>query len=264
MNYFGYLKKENLSTLSPDDKISLFLSKNLYTSSKVLNLPTNTPVNLLDPVNFKIVREPIKELLNDYYEYITSKYQEHIEHLLIDFFHSFNDLVFAMEDLEAKKIGRLHYLRIANSIQSPNLDIVRMYENATGIAKVKNASKLELYSIREDVLKIRAIQEYPKGLDQFLMGNSKHFNNELISEIPILEEIIQFKGDLKILLALNDEFLFEEFDFNYAPKIENNNSIKTKTNNTLPLSQIPDTSLPMPTEEEMDQYLLEYVFSKKD
>lgn len=260
-DYFGYLKTEKLHSLYVEEKMTLFISKKLFTSTRVLNLTPKTAINLLDPEQYKTVKEPVKALLNAYYSHITNTFREYIENIFIDFFHSFNNQIFALENPEIKKIARLHYLTIIDNIHSPNFDIVRMTKNANGIPKVNNATKLELYSIKQDTFKTRAVQEYSKGLDQFLMGNIKNFNDGLLSEIPILKEIIQFEGDLKILLALNEEFKFEEFDFNYAPKIKSSGSIKT---NTLPLSQIPDTSLLMPTEEEMNQYLLDYVFSKKD
>ncbi|TLP74164.1 hypothetical protein [Maribacter sp. ACAM166] len=259
--YFGYLKKEALSSLSNEEKMALFISEKLFTTTKILSLTSKTAINLLDPEQYKTVKKPVKALLNAYYSHITNTFQEYIENIFIDFFHSFNNQIFALENPEVKKIARLHYLTIIDNIHSPNFDIVRMSENNNGFPKVNNATKLELYSIKQDTFKTRAVQEYSKGLDQFLMGNSKKFNDGLLSEIPILKEIIQFEGDLKILLALNEEFKFEEFDFNYAPKIKSNGSIKT---NTLPLSQIPETSLPMPTQEEMNQYVLDYVFSKKD
>lgn len=263
IEYFGYLKGEKLNELTLEQKLNYFVSKKLFTTTKVVKLTSNTAVNLLDSNNYKIVHEPVRQLLEAYYYFITHTFQEHINTVLIDFFHVFNNQIIGLKNKESKMIGRLYFLNIINNKHSPNFDIVRMSENANGIPKVDNAPKLELYYIKRDAIKNRTATEYSLGLDEFLMGNSNHFNNKMISEIPILQEIIQYEGELKILLALNEEYQFEKNIVSPPPMVKNGSSINIEPSSNPPSDKL-GISVSMPTEEEMDAYLMKHVFSKKD
>ena len=54
MNYFGCLKGEKLNELSAEQRLKHFKTKKLFVTTRVLNLPSNTPINLLDANNFKV------------------------------------------------------------------------------------------------------------------------------------------------------------------------------------------------------------------
>mgnify|MGYP003631648524 FL=1 len=157
-------------------------------------------------------------------------------------------------------VARLLFLDIINNGHSTDFDILHMLENANGIAKLENTPKLELYYIKRDALKHRAATGYPLCLDNFLMSNSNHFNSQLINEILILKEIIQFKGELKILLALNKEYQFEK---NKAVPIVENMGTSSRKPSYIPPTNKMDKSTTMPTDEEMDAYLMKHVFSRK-
>lgn len=259
IDYFGYLKGEKLNEITPEEKSALFIKKKLFVITKMLELSLNTNVNLFDKSNFKTIHEPSKGLIEAYYNFLLQIFKEHTNSVFIDFFHLYNNQIIGLKKKEAKKIGRLLFLNIINNTHSPNFDIVHMLENVNGIPKVENTPKIELYHIKRDTLKSRVIKEFPKGLDEFLLGNSKFFTNNLTREIPIIKELIQFEGELKVLLALNDEYQFEKHQ-PIQPLIEKNN-IESFTTPTL--KKVGLTSS-MPTEEEMDAYLMKHVFSKKN
>ena len=263
MKYFGCLKEKDLNALSDREKIELFVSKGLYTSSSVMLINFDTQMNYLDPKNHTTVQEPAKELTLAYYRFITGTYQEQINSIFLDFFFSFNNQVLTLETKKAKKIARQHYLSIVNGEQSPNFDLVNMYKNEKGIQKVHNTPKLELYSIKQVFLGTRLINEYRTGLDFYLLGDAGHFNTALIDRIPILKEIIRFEGEFKILNTLNEEYEFERLESTPVDNVEVESSATEETV-SLPLTQKKDITLTMPSEEEIDQYLLEYVFSKKE
>ena len=258
INYFGLLKGEKLNEFSYEKKMNHLVSKKLFTTTKKISLTFNTPINLLDASNYETVHEPAKELLESYYNFITHTYLEHINNVLINFFYLFNNQIIGLKKKEVKVISRLLFLNITGNKHSPNFDIVRMLENTHGIPKVDNTPKLELYNIKRGILKHRAVVEYFLGLDEFLMGNSNHFNSKLFEEISIINEVIQFEGELKILLALNDKYKFEKNKTIQSPTIDNTNiekpnlSINSKTFKNK-----------IPTEEEMDAYLMKHVFSEK-
>lgn len=256
--YFGYLKGGELNRFTHEQKLEHYVSKKLFVATKVIKLAPNTAINLLDPSNFNIVYEPMKELLEAYYSFLAHTYREYINNVFIDFFHLFNNQIIGLKKKEAKMIGRLLFLYIINNKYSPNFDIVQMLESANGIQRLENTPKLELYYIKRDALKHRSATGYPLGLDNFLMGNSNHFNDTLINEVPIIKEIIPFEGELKILLALNEEYQYEKHKA-FQPSIEVN-STPTST----PTSKKIGFTATMPTDEEMDAYLMKHVFSRKD
>lgn len=262
MKYFGCLKKIDMDTLSDKEKLDLYIKKGMYTSSQVMNLNFDTKMDLLDPKNYTTVQKPAKELTLAYYKYLTSTYQEQIDGVLIDFFHSFNNQILTLETKKAKKIARQHYLSIVNGEQSPNFDLVGMSQNEKGIKKVQNTPKLELYSIKQDALRTRLVDEYKQGLDCYLLGEAGHFNTALINRIPILKEIIQFESEFKILNTLNEEYEFENLETRPVDKVMVESSAIEEAV-SLPLTQKKEITLTMPSDEEMDKYLLEYVFSKK-
>ena len=257
-NYFGVLKSEKLNELSNEQRLKLFKTKKLFVTTKVLNLPSNAPINLLDTTNFKSRIEPKNELLESYYTFLMHTYQEYINNVFISFFHQFNNQIIGLKKKEAKMVGRVLYVSIINNKTSPNFDFVHMLENANGIPKLENTPKLELYYVKRDALKQRAINEHPNGLDEFLLGNSNHFDLKIKDDVAIFKEIIQFEGELKIILALNDEYQFEKNKTFQSPTIDNTNIEKPNlsVNSKAFKNKIP-------TEEEMDAYLMKHVFSEK-
>lgn len=258
IEYFGYLKGDKLNTFAPEQKLNHFVTKKLFIATKVLKLSSNVAINLLDTNNYNTIHEPTKELSEAYFKFLIHSYHENINNIFIDFFHSYNNQIVGLKKKEAKKIGRLFFLNIINNKDSPNFNIVHLLENANGIPKLENTPKLELYYIKRDALMLRAIDEYSKGLDEFLMGNPNHFNSILINEVSFLKEIVQFEGELKILLALNEEYQFEKHKA-IQPSIEVN-STPTST----PTSKKISLTTTMPTEEEMDAYVMKHVFSRKN
>ncbi|APQ18794.1 hypothetical protein [Maribacter hydrothermalis] len=257
-NYFGMLKSEKLNELSNEQRLKLFKTKKLFVTTKVLKLPSNAPINLLDTTNFKSRIEPKSELVDAYYTFVLHTYQEYINNVFINFFHQFNNHIIGLKKKEAKTVGRLLYINIINNKHSPSFDIVHLLENTHGIPKLENTPKIELYTIKRDTMKLRTIQKYPKGLNEFLMGNSSHFEESLKENLSIIKEIIQFEGELKIILALNDEYKFEENKT--IPSIPQNN-VRAKSQQTT--SNKMGITATMPTDEEMEAYLMEHVFSKK-
>ncbi|MGO4921383.1 hypothetical protein [Maribacter spongiicola] len=258
IKYFGCLKGEKLNELSSDQRLKLFKSKNLYVTSRVLNLTSNTAINLLDASKFKVIQEPSKELLNTYYMFLKQAYQEDINNVFFNFFHQFNNHIIGLKKKEAKRVSRLLYLNIINNKQAPSFDIVHMLENANGIPKLENTPKIDLYFMKRDTMKYRIIEEYPKGLDEFLIGDTTHFEKNLKDNVSIIKEVIQFEGELKIILALNEEYKFEKRNIIQSiPK-----DIGDDKNQQTTLNKIGLTAT-MPTDEEMDTYLMEHVFSKK-
>lgn len=128
MNYFGCLKGEKLNELSSDQRLKLFKTKKLFVTTRVLNLPSNTPINLLDANNFKVRLEPLKELSDTYYKFLIHTYQEYINNVFINFFHQFNNQIIGLNKKEAKMVGRVLYVSIINNKTSPNFDFVHMLE----------------------------------------------------------------------------------------------------------------------------------------
>ena len=262
MNYFGCLKETDLNALSDREKIELFVSKGLYKTIPKLNITFNAEVYTTDESNYQTICEPVQELTSAYYKFILNNYHEQIDAVFLDFFHLFNNEILTLETKKSKKIARQHYLYIVYGNQSPKFDLVGMSQNQKGIQKVRNTPKLELFSIKQYVLKTRAISEYLNGLVCYLLGDAEHFNNELANEIEILEEIIRFEGDFKILSTLNEEYKFENLETEPTDKGEGEGSVTNETV-SLPLPHKKESTLTMPSEEDMDNYLLEYVFSKK-
>tara|TARA_R110000744_G_scaffold12647_7_gene37505 strand:- start:850 stop:1671 length:822 start_codon:yes stop_codon:yes gene_type:complete len=259
IEYFGYLKGEKLIEITPEEKLALFIKKKLSVVTKMLELSSNTNINLFDKSNYKTIHEPSKGLIEAYFNFLLQTFKEPINSVLIDFFYLYNNQIIGLKKKESKKIGRLLFLNIINNAHSPNFDIVHMLENVNGIPKIENTPKIELYHIKRDTLKSRVIKVFPKGLDEFLLGNSKFFTYDLTQEIPIIKELIQFEGELKILLALNDEYQFEKH--HPIEPLNEENTIESFSTPTL--KKVSLTSK-MPTEEEMDAYLMKHVFSKKN
>ncbi len=262
MDYFGCLNKIDFNALSDREKVELFVTKGLYTTFPKLNITFNAEVYTTDEKNYQTICEPVKELTSAYYKFLTTIYREKINILMLDFFHLFNNEILTLENKKAKKIARQYYLSIVYGEQSPEFDLVGMSQNEKGIKKVRNTPKLELFSIKQDFLKTRSISEYLNGLVCYLLGDAKHFNNELANEIEILAEIIRFEGDFKILSTLNEEYKFENVKTEPIDKNEGEGSVTNETV-SLPLPHKKENTLTMPSEEDIDNYLVEYVFSKK-
>lgn len=248
--------------MSEKDKAALFVSKGLYSNSQVLGISFNTSIEFDEPSNYKTVQEPFKELTTSYYKFITHTYRKWITDRFMGFFFEFNKEVMIMEPKKAKRIAREHYISIAESMEGPKLDMLYMTKSAFGTDRVKNATIMELFSIRQGALSIRAIQEHPDGLDQFLMGNSEYFNDDLISKAPILEEILRFEVDFKILLTLNEDYRFEEIGIQSVKTVQNEPTLKTEMATKTPTKKSYSRT-EMPSEEEIEQYLIKHVFSKK-
>ncbi|MBQ4915271.1 hypothetical protein J8L85_12535 [Maribacter sp. MMG018] len=259
-DYFGYLKGVKLNSLSIEEKMDLFVSRKLFTSKKVLSLTLKKPLNLSDSSLYKTEQEPLKNLLDSYYTYVSKVYQEHIDNTIIDFFHMFNNQIYGLKNKQAKAIARLYYINIINNKNTPNIEVEKMFKNENGIPEVDMMPKLELYYDYQESYKYRLIKEFPKGLDEYLMGNSNYFTTKLIDNTPILKEVAQFEGKFKILLSLNDKYRFEKIAAPQKVEVE----LPSKTKPCIPRSKNNERiDYPIPTEEEMDEYILKHVFSKK-
>ena len=70
-----------------------------------------------------------------------------------------------------------------------------------------NTVEIELWLLYNFYKKSRAIKEFPIGLDEFLLGNSKYYTNDLTHEIPIFKELIQFDGEVLEFIKTDEPFL---------------------------------------------------------
>jgi len=258
-NYFGCLANEGLLELTNEQRLNLFKKKKLYISSIVVAIPFNKTINLNDKSNFKTRLEPCPPLLDAYYAFILQRYQEHINNVFINFFHQFNNHTIGLKKKEAKIIARLLFMNIINNRNAPGFDFVHLLENPDGIPKLENTPKIELYYTKREAMKLNAIQNYPEGLNEYLTGNANYFNEKLIDKVTILKEIIQFEGELKIILTLNKQYKFEKYS-TPLPSIDNQSETKS-SKKTL---KDPIFKNKIPTEQEMDDYLMKYVFSEKE
>ena len=256
--YFGCLANEGLQELTSEQRLKLFKKKKLYISSSVVAIPFNKTINLKDKSNFKIRLDPCPPLVEAYYAFILQRYQENINNVFINFFHQFNNHTIGVKKKEAKIIARLLFMNIINNKNAPGFDFVHLLENPDGIPKLENTPKIELYYTKREAMKLNAIQNYPEGLNEYLTGNANYFNEKLIDKVTIIKETIQFEGELKIILALNKQYKFEKYSTSLSSignQSENKSSKKTLKD--------PIFRNKIPTDDEMDAYLMEYVFSEK-
>lgn len=258
MKYFGRLKHIDLISLNEEEKIKLYTKRRLFEKHHVysvsLKIKTNESNN-----NFKVVLEPKKQLVLDYYGFLKDNYVHFIEDNCMLYLHPFNEITFGMGPKKVKIVARNYYLHIADNIKEKNIKWVRFDPTAKGTKKIVNSTPLEDCYDKRTTLAMRAIQEHREGLENFLMGKKEFFTSELITNVPVINEIIKFEGGLQSLLALNEDFSFEEdrfFNVTMAKETEpldsENKKLGKKSRKAI-----------LPTDQEAKEYLIDTLFRKK-
>lgn len=145
-------------------------------------------------------------LLYEIYEHICNLYLSKSEHLKLDFFDNFQDIIYGMDFKEMKEIALMEFKKIYQTVNLSNPAksfIARTANNEKFICTPTYLHKLALekqYIIHS--INTYSILPYLYG-DISLQNEYPYYNEELINEI------ISFQIKVDILLQLNNMFKFE-------------------------------------------------------
>ena len=258
MNYLGYLSGFDLENLSLQERNELFVSKGLFSKFLSIAISKDGSFTKIASNNANENIEPSFELREALYLYITQTYDSDITGAYLDFFHAFNNEIYGLEDSEMKKITLDHFKEFVNDVSKDTpafLDVLKLED---GSERIENQNKLEILFDKQNALKFNLINEM-ELLVKYLIGDSLWFNMVLVDENEILNEVIDFETKLKIILGLNERFLFEKDTYFKNPLIAKKpDESKVETS---PLSNTKRT--PLLTDQKAIEYLLKNVFNHK-
>ncbi|KAA2217174.1 hypothetical protein [Maribacter flavus] len=259
MKFFGKLKHIDLISLDEEEKIKLYTKRRLFAKRHVYSVSLKIKANKSNN-NFKVVLEPKRNLFLDYYGFLKDNYIRSIKDECMLYLHPFNEITFGMEKMDVKRVARQYYLHIAGTIKEKSIKWVRFDPTAKGTKRIVNSTPLEDCYDKRTTLAMRAIQEHREGMEHFLMSKKEYFNSKLIDTVPIINELIKFEGGLQSILALNEDFSFEEdvyFNVNMAKEIEPLDSVNRMLGKK-------SKKATMPTDQEAKEYLINTLFRKRD
>lgn len=210
MKYFGILDPKT-AELTVEEINELLASKGLFV--KTVKAEEKKYEN--GTIHFEVINatffEPIKDLKDDYYEFIINMYQIAILELKLPFFKKFNDEIYGLEPKDQKTISLKHFKEIYNSIY---LDLITFFKEKTsenGISETQNFSKLEMLNGQYDAFKTDLFND--GGFFYYLIGDKNTYLEFDYKENVIFKKVIEFEASKQIIVELNSRYGFEEDNY---------------------------------------------------
>ncbi|WP_149277638.1 hypothetical protein [Pareuzebyella sediminis] len=141
---------------------------------------------------------PSIELANCLYEFILYKYEAYLNHAPTLFKARFDDLTFGVSKKKKRKIALDEFNRVYKETSPDAIDSLNNRFQA-------------LHSKREGLKNMLANER--SIVLAYLIGNQEFFDLNTYDRYSVIPKIIGFEGQLKILLGINNNFLFEEETF---------------------------------------------------
>lgn len=212
MKNFGCLQGINLEELDYKDLVDLMLKKGFFELKNIAegnsqNIINGTLTLTYDPN--EIVAEPSKELVDEFYSFLTKEVFKYyiLEHKL-EFFNKFNTEIFGLDFSEQKKIALQYFNTIYNENYIETIQQFNQSVSENGISHTYNCGKLEMLFNQLSGFKYNLFILIK--VNNYLEGNRSFFTPEnLLANFDIIKEL-QFEISVQILVELNDRFYFEE------------------------------------------------------
>ena len=204
MPYFGIFNDIDIANLDSLERERIFLSHGLLIRKKTFSISTSK--NTQKSGYIKTVFHPSLQ-----YEF-EFKIQESIKPILDNsferFFATYNDAVFGLEPVEAKRIALQHYKQLTTKTSLTYNKLVFVSKNQYSSGKVDSIPRLSLLKgeAQGEILNLMET----KVLDYFLEGNTKAIENEITKEHSLLDRYLDIGCASIILHRLNEEFSFEK------------------------------------------------------
>ncbi|WP_053990096.1 hypothetical protein [Mangrovimonas sp. TPBH4] len=154
---------------------------------------------------------PVKELRDEFYEFIVTRWKIFISEDYNDFLREWDKAVFGKDALELRKYASGLFLDIMSVLKPEGFDKVVQTVNSEGDVVSYTQAKFEYLYYHRNALK-RALATKDMVVP-FLCGDLEYFTEELILQNLNIRTVVNFETHLKILLNLNRQFKFEEDNY---------------------------------------------------
>lgn len=211
MVYFGCIDEVHFNELSTEEQKELFLMKEVLVEVPTVQLankgvPTN---NTMDNSTKKLIIS--KDLVQEFYSFLLKTLDADIEAPYVDFFHDFEEKTYGSRPKEKRKLAKKNFKKISREYIPTDLLI---YQNPQSSKGIKN---LELQSILSSLFDQQNLLKYELAdtdlLNQFIFGNKEIFEVSILLDQILIDLLIDFESNLKILVSLNDQFNFEKDEY---------------------------------------------------
>lgn len=206
MKYFGYLKNKEFDGLDIDKKLHRLEKKGLFTRYFTMAARKNGEPE--SPSTETL--EPGKELILDLYSFLTHRYGDEIEALFTELHYRFNSAIFLNEETEIRKKAVSLYLELLEGPKHGKPELARPSRSPSGLWTLENVQGLELMDDLRNGL-MDALSRISGLMESYLSGNTDYFSMALFEDHAVLEEMVTFESNLRMLLVLNERFGFEEY-----------------------------------------------------
>ncbi|OIQ27978.1 MAG: hypothetical protein BM564_11325 [Bacteroidetes bacterium MedPE-SWsnd-G2] len=210
MKYFAKIDREKFETEDFEYQNEILVVLELY---EYLTSTGGIPIDstLLQGVKVepKRICLPVKDVVDDFYEFLLLTYQPQIKGLLTSFFVNFNNKIYGLSKKKQKKKALDRFNKFYKDLKgTEKLSVAEPYESEMGILNYADENRLKFAFYRRKAIKKEVAQR--EFVLEYLYGNAKYFDGELMNENQFINDFIFFEYQLKVCLALNDKFKFEE------------------------------------------------------
>ncbi|MDT0552090.1 hypothetical protein [Urechidicola vernalis] len=206
--YFGFLEKEKFISWEKKKQVDLLVSKQAcrWSSTTIGSLSDNEIFGDLNKA--KLVFKPSVETINEFHEFIISKYDSLISNYFISFFKKFDEATYGLKTLEQRKHGLKLFNELYSTVNPSGIDFVRTGKKIGLVQTTKFMNRFEKLTHIRSGIKID-LCPLPIAMEYFY-GNDDFFRSETFRNLGFFKKAIDFESKLKVLVNLNNRFQFEE------------------------------------------------------
>lgn len=209
MDYFGCFDEARFNELSTEEQNALLIKKEVYEKVNRISLSFNSLTNLKgDQGSYTDQLKPSKLAVNELYSFVLKSLEMDIENPYLQFYLDFKEECFGLDKPEQKKIALKHFKDISECHIRNAVEIAHVVENIQGVEHLEYEGKLSQLSNEQNNIKVELAQT--DLFLQYLFGNKEAFKKDYLEGHDIIETILNFESDLKILISLNNQYQFEE------------------------------------------------------
>lgn len=211
--YYGFLEKEKFITWEKKKQVDYLVSEKACCWSRIIAGSINENVLVGDLNESKLVFRPSDDTIEEFHEFIVTKYDHLISIGFVSFFRDFNNSVFGLDIKEQRRFALKRFNEIYKKVDVPQIEIIERKKEFGIIDHIENSNRfVKLLQISS--AKIIELCPLPIAMEYFY-GNEVFFNSEVFKNLDSFKEIISFETDLKILVNLNESYRFED-DFYFG------------------------------------------------
>ncbi|WP_343021987.1 hypothetical protein [Flavobacterium sp. PL12] len=196
-------------------------------------------------------------LLHEIYEHICDLYISKSEHLKLDFFDNFQDIIYGMDFTEMKKIALMEFKKIYQTVNLTNPTKSFIVKTAQNEKFVYTPTYLHKLAIEKQSI-INKINTY--SLLPYLYGDISLQNEYPYYNEDLINDIISFQIKVDILLELNNRFNFE-IDIYFNNMFEYSLKAHTQLDNFKSITAYVFTMVTIKKFDEINRSNLESLFS---